>query len=176
MKLTSKNVAGLQLPPGKKDVINFDDELAGFGYRIRAGADGKVNRRWIVQYRSRGSTRRLLLGSATVLNAEAARAAAKKALAEVALGGDTQGEKADRRGGHTRKAVIADYLAVKHKQVRPRTYRSRVRYLEGSYFRRLHSLPVGEITRKDVASQLTRIMVEHGNVTAMLARATLSAL
>ena len=34
MKLTQKAVTSLQLPTGKTDVIHFDDEISGFGYRL----------------------------------------------------------------------------------------------------------------------------------------------
>jgi hypothetical protein len=73
MKIDSKTVAALDVG-GKTDIIYFDDSLPGFGYRLRAGADGKVRRSWIVQYRRAGRTRRVLLGSAAVLTAEQARA------------------------------------------------------------------------------------------------------
>jgi integrase len=177
VKLTSKSVATLSLPPGKSDHITWDTEIPRFGYRLRLGASGRINRSWIVQYRHAGASRRLLLGSGGVLGAEQARAAAKKALASVELGQDPQQDRSDRRGkdSQTLKAVIADYLAVKRNQVRVRTYGVRVRYLCGSYFRALHYVPVDQVTRKDVATQLTRIMVEHGDTTALLARATLSA-
>ena len=97
MKLDSKSVAALDLPTGKTDVIHFDGELKGFGYRLRAAAGGKVGTSWLVQYRRAGATRRLLLGPGNVLSAEAARAAAKKTLAMVALGEDPQEGKVERR-------------------------------------------------------------------------------
>ncbi len=62
MKLDSKTVAALDLG-GKTDVIYFDDVISGFGCRLRVGADGKVRRTWIAQYRRAGRTRRVLLGS-----------------------------------------------------------------------------------------------------------------
>jgi hypothetical protein len=88
MKLDAKTVSVLVMPPGKTDHITRDSDLPGFGYRLRLGAGGKMLRSWIVQYRRASATRRLLLGSAGVLGAEAARTAAKKALAKVALGED----------------------------------------------------------------------------------------
>ncbi|MFZ0124039.1 MAG: integrase arm-type DNA-binding domain-containing protein, partial [Xanthobacteraceae bacterium] len=98
MKINAKSVAALDLPTGKSDAIYFDDELAGFGYRLRLGAGGKVRRSWIAQYRHAGATRRVLLGAGEVLTAEMAKAAAKKILAKVALGEDPQAVKTDRRG------------------------------------------------------------------------------
>jgi hypothetical protein len=77
MKLDAKSVAALKLD-GKDDKIFFDDAMPGFGYRLRRGAGGKVLRSWITQYKRVGATRRVTIGRAEVLSAEAARAAAKK--------------------------------------------------------------------------------------------------
>ena len=53
MKLTAKFVATAELPPGRDDHVIWDDELAGFGLRLRAGS-GRVRRTFIVQYRVAG--------------------------------------------------------------------------------------------------------------------------
>jgi hypothetical protein len=42
MKLNASTVAGLELG-GKPDVIFFDDDLTGFGYRLRLGAGGRLS-------------------------------------------------------------------------------------------------------------------------------------
>jgi Arm DNA-binding domain len=96
MKLDAKTVVALRLD-GKKDAIFFDDTLVGFGLRLRLSTSGKVLRSWIAQYRRAGATRRMLLGSAEVLTADKARAAAKEVLAKVALGQDPQADRADQR-------------------------------------------------------------------------------
>src|SRR5262249_35127918 len=92
MKLTARNVAAAKLPPDKAAVVFWDENMPGFGYRMRQSGD-RVLRSWIVQYRRGGASRRLLLGSAEVLGADQARAEARKALAKVHLGGDPQGER-----------------------------------------------------------------------------------
>ena len=178
MKLTAKAVAALTLPAGKTDHFEWDDGLPGFGYRLRLAAGGKINRSWNLQYRHGGATRRLLLGSAAVLGAEQARVMAKKALGRVANGEDPQQHKLDRRGKdkHTFRATVADYLAIKQREVRPRTYTEQARYLTGPYFRPLHGLALDQITRKDVASRLNRISLESSSIVAAHARAQLSAL
>ncbi len=175
MLLTAKNVAKLTLPPGKQDHIQWDIEVRGFGYRLRAGASGKVLRSWIVQYRAGGGTRRVLLGSASVLAAEAARAAAKKLLAAVALGQDPQAERAERRHRDrlTLRAVIDEYLQAKRPDVRANTFILMRRYLTGPYFRTLHGKPVDGITRKDIATRLLAIVGDNGSVTAVRARSTM---
>jgi hypothetical protein len=124
MKLDAKTVATLDLGD-KRDAIFFDEGMPGFGYRLRLGSGGKVMRSWIVQYRRAGATRRILLGSAEVVGAEAARVAAKKLLAKVALGEDPQAERIDRRGKDklSLRSVVDEYLAAKERDVRPRTFR-----------------------------------------------------
>ena len=174
MKLDAKSVGALKLD-GKKDAIAFDDNMPGFGYRLRQGGGGKVLRSWVVQYRRGGATRRLLLGAAAVLGAEAARAAAKKALAKVALGEDPQAERVDRRGKDklSLRSVVDEY-ATKERDVRPRTFRELKRYLTGGFFKPLHAIPVDTVTRRDVAARLVAITREHGSIVAARARAALS--
>jgi integrase len=162
---------------GKADVIHFDDTLPGFGYRLRQGAGGKVLRSWVVQYRRAGGSRRMLLGSANVLGVEQARVAAKKALGAVALGQDPQGDKVARRDKDktSLKSVVDEYLADKQSKARPATMYEAKRYLTGVYLKPLHGMPIDQLTRKDVATQLVVVARKHGKVTARIARATLSA-
>jgi integrase len=175
MKITAKTIAGLELPHDKTDAIFFDQDMPGFGIRLRATGQ-RVRRSWVAQYRSFGRTRRVLLGSAELLNVEQARAAAKKVLARVTLGHDPQAEKVARRqkDTHSLKGIVADYLAFKQRTVRPRTYGEIVRYLTGHFFKPLHGVPIDQITRKDVAARLTKITVENGSITASRARIALS--
>ena len=57
MKLTVRNTAGLKLPAGKIDHIEFDDDVPGFGVRIRESG----NRSWIFQYKVGTQQRRIAL-------------------------------------------------------------------------------------------------------------------
>jgi integrase len=174
MKLDAKSIATLRLGD-KSDLIVFDDAMPGFGYRLRRSASGKVLRSWVVQYRRVGGSRRMLLGSADVLGVEQARAAAKKALGAVALGQDPQGDKVERRDKDktSLRSIVDEYLAAK--QARPKTISEATRYLTGSYLKPLHGIPIDQVTRKDVAAQLVAIARKHGEATAGLIRATLSA-
>jgi integrase len=175
MRLDAKTVAALALD-GKTDAIHFDDEMAGFGFRLRLGAGGKVLRSWVVQYKRAGATRRLLLGSASVLGAEQARGMAKKVLARIALGEDPQADRTERRDKDrlTMRGVIDEYLAAKQREVRPRTLGSVTRYLTGDYFKPLHGMPVDKVSRKDIASRLLVITREHSSIVAARARAALA--
>ena len=176
MKLDAKSVAALALD-GKTDAIHFDDALTGFGYRLRRGAGGKtLLRTWVVQYRHAGGTRRMLLGSAEVLGAEQARAAAKKVLARVALGEDPSADRADRRGKDrlTVRACVAEFLAVKKGELAPRSFVETKRYLtDPRYFGPMHSMPIDAVSRKDVAARTVVIARECGSPTASRARGAL---
>jgi hypothetical protein len=59
MKLDANAIAAVDLD-GKRDLIVFDEELPGFGLRLRASGD-RVRRSWIAQYRAAGRTRRMLI-------------------------------------------------------------------------------------------------------------------
>jgi integrase len=174
VRLDAKTVSKLSLPPGKSDHIAWDNEIRGFGLRLRAGAGG-VRRSWIVQYRH-GRTRRVLLGAAELLSAEQARAAAKKTLAKVALGQDPQGDKTVRRqrDAYTLRTLVEEYLSFKEPTIRPPTYANLAMYLRGPYFKPLHGMPVDTVTRRDVAARLLAVTRSHGSIVAARARGALS--
>ena len=111
MRLTKATVTGLVLAAGKSDAIFFDDDIPGFGVRLRAG--GK--RTWIIQYRVGAKQRRLKLGTVEKLDADKARDAARNRLAQVTLGTDPQKARyeARARAAITVEAVVDRYLAVK---------------------------------------------------------------
>lgn len=83
MKLTTAAIAALALPSGKDDFTWWDDEIAGFGYRLRASGHAA----WLFQYRFHRQSRRLTAKAAAV-TASAARSWAKQAASKVALGQD----------------------------------------------------------------------------------------
>ena len=81
--LTRATVKKLSLPAGKK--IMFWGLQAD---RVRARLQG-AKRSWVIQFRDAGgTTRRLTIGNAAVLEADDARAEAKLKLADVTRGGD----------------------------------------------------------------------------------------
>jgi len=177
VKITKTTVAELALADGKNDSIHFDDSLPGFGLRLRRSG-GKVLRSYVAQYKRGGASRRILLGSADVLSAEKARAAAKTVLAKVQLGEDPQAERVERRTKDrlTLRSVVEQFIADKEEAVRPRTLGGLTRYLTGPHFKPLHGMPVDTITRKDIAARLVVIKREHGTTTPASARAALSSM
>jgi integrase len=178
MKLTNAAIAALKLED-KRDLIAFDDDLKGFGIRLRLGASGKVFKTWIVQWKRGGATRRILIGSAEVLNAAQARTAAKEKLAQVALGKDPAADRRDRRAKDalTLRSQVTEFLAAKEADLAPRSFAESTRYLtDPRYFGPLHRLALDQIALKDVAARIVAIQRECGNAAAARARAVLTGL
>ena len=176
MRLDTKTIAGLTtLPHGKSEQFYWDDELKGFGFRLRQRA-GRLHRTYVAQYRANGRTRRPTLGTAEVLLAPEARTAARKVLAGVALGGDPQREREAKRQAqaHTFAATAAAYLEARKSGLRPASYRAADLYLTGDYFKPLHPAAVSEITHGDVAAALRTIGRERSAATASAARRAVS--
>jgi integrase len=179
MHLNAKTVATLVLPGSSNDVIHFDDELPGFGFRLRRrSADAPARATWILQYRLAHRTRRVKIGDAGVVSAEAARAAAKRELARVTLGRDPQGEKRDRRERdlYTLRSIVEkEFLPAKKPLLRAATFTETQRYLTGPlYFKPLHGMPIDVIERRDISLCLATITRNSGSTTAARARTALS--
>jgi integrase len=175
MKLTKDTLATLELPPGKNDMIFFDEDVHGWGLRLRRRGD-RVKKCWVVQYRSGGRQRRMTLKG--FLEPREAREQARQLLARVVGGADPQGEKkqaaaADR---HTLAHLAAQYIDAKQGTIRPRSMAETVRYLQGPYFKSLHNQPADSLQRKDVAAALLTISQKHGQVAAARARSAISSL
>jgi len=176
-KLDARTVARLALPPGKSDEFFWDQSMPGFGLRLDARS-GQLRKNYVVQYRRGPRSPRYPIGSAEVLNAEQARAQAKKVLAKVALGEDPAAERASRRERErfTFGALARDYLNAKQHTVRAKTFVEARRYVTGKYFRPLFSMAADHIARRDVAACLVRVSRESGIVTAKRARSELSSM
>ncbi len=173
MKLTKATVDRLVLPPGKEEMIVFDEALPGFGLRIRAG--GK--RTWIAQYRLGSKQRRLTLGTVETLDPDKARQRAKSALSKAHLGSDPQVEKAEARAqaAITFSSVVDSYLRRYAGRLKASTFRDTERYLK-QHWGMLGRLPIQKVTRADVAAALAKIAEESGGVAANRARTALGSL
>jgi integrase len=167
MKFTRQIIDTLKLPPGKRDLIVFDEALPGFGLRIRAGG----SRKWIVQYELHGhQQRRLTIGSVAVFDLERARKVAREVLAQARLGQDPQAERQDEaeQSRLTLGAIIDRYLAERGPKLKPTSLRNAQGYLL-RHWKPLHRMPVHKIERRDIAAHLG-----GAPVAAARARSTLS--
>ena len=171
-----KTAAALVLPTGRNDEICWDADLEGFGLRLRQRSGGGLLRNWVCQYRANGHTRRVTIGSADKITPTQAREVARKTLAQVELGHDPQADKEIKRqqAALTFKAVVDQYLDAKRDALRPESYRIAKLYLTGTYFRSLHPMAIGAVTRADVASSVRTVTRKHSSNTAAAARRALS--
>jgi integrase len=176
-KLNKKTVAALALPEGKNEEIYWCDQLDRFGLRLRRSG-GRVVKTWVVQYRRARATRRMAVGKAETVSPEQARLAARKLLGAVDQGHDPQAERDARRDKDklSFRAVAAQYIEAKRDELRLASLRHTISYLtRPQYFRALWSMPLDQVTRKDVAAHLLSIASQIGRPTANRARGVLSA-
>jgi integrase len=180
MRLTDAAVAQLTLAGDEGERIWWDDELAGFGIRLRrnaaAGPNGRVTRRWVVQYRpSPRRTRRMTLkGAPGVVRAARARGWAKDVLAKVHLNDDPQAARIAARRAVTFIERAKEYLDAAVATRRPATQDAYTRHLL-KHAKALHTRSLEAITRSEIAALLSRIARENGMVQSNRMRRTLSA-
>jgi integrase len=172
VKLTKATVARLRVPEGKGELIAFDEDLPGFGLRLRAGGSAV----WVAQYRISPRQRRVTLGRLATLDPDQARRAARAVLAKADLGQDAQAERRERRAEAAAAfgAVAQLYLARAAAGWRPKTVAERRRYLL-RYWQPFHPRPVDGVARREVAARLQALAEAHGPVASNRARAALSA-
>jgi integrase len=178
MKLTATNVRDLTLADEQADKIWLDDDLSGFGYRLRRTAK-QINKTWIVQYRL-GKQQRRVSFDASKFTAEQARKVAKNYLAQVQLGRDPSTERNKAREAATAITLtLGDaaqrYLDAKRGRLRPSSYNSIRRHLY-THFGPLTNRPLTDIKRGEIAAQLQTIIKESGRTAAAQTRSTLSSL
>src|SRR5262245_8263083 len=170
MRFTMAAIEGLRLDRGVADKIVFDEDIPGFGIRLRASGA----RAWIYQYKIGGRTRRLVLGQVSAIKLAKARDTAADLHAKVRLGGDPAAEKRERvqRALDTFGTLVERFL--EQYRPRPRTRREAERYLR-RYAAPLHPVPVTTLSLRDISDLLSKIDKERGSVTANRVRSTLSA-
>src|SRR5262245_30163844 len=172
MKLTESAVAKL---PGKKgktaDLILFDDDLPGFGLRIRDGG----SKTFVFQYKIGAQHRRMTVGKYPALSPAQARKTAAKLHAEVRLGNDPAAIKAEKqaKAAETFGFVLRSYLARRRGQIRDSSLGEIERHLERN-LAPLHGVPLDKLDRRTIAAQLARLTDEAGPIQANRTRASLS--
>jgi integrase len=188
MKLTKRTIDEIA-PLSDRDLYVWDDEVAGFGLRIKPTGV----RSFMVQYRNRnGVSRRITVGKFGVLTADEARRLAKARLAEAAKGDDPAEKRSEDRKAMTVRQLCRAYLEATGKGLimgkRGRPKKSSTLYVDRGRIER-HILPLlgnrpvrdlktPDIIRfmRDIASGKTaddvktgfrgRAIVEGGNGTA----------
>jgi integrase len=173
MKFTTKSIASLHLPNGKTDHIEWDDDLPGFGIRLREGG----SRNWVFQYALGQKQRRMSIGSAKAsgLPLVKARETASELHAKVRLGQDPAGQKAEgqQRAVETFEAIGQKFLAFQNGNLRPDSYRHVERHIL-DYAKPLHGLQLAGLNRRTISPVIDAVAARGAKVTANRFRATLS--
>lgn len=104
MHLTQKLITSLE--PANRDQVLWDDDMPGFGVRVKpSGAKS-----YVVQYRRGTVSRRMTIGSCKIYKLEEARARARKLLLRAKDGADPAAEKSEARQAPTVGALADEYL------------------------------------------------------------------
>src|SRR5262249_21280990 len=145
------------------------DDIAGFGIRLRAG--GK--RSWVFQYAMGKLQRRMTFGAYPALDATRARGQAARLHAQIKLGQDPAGNKAESkaRAHETFEHGVQQYLMYQRERLRPRAYTEVERHLL-KHAKLLHGLQLGKVDKRTIAARLNEIGRDSGFVTANRVRAT----
>jgi integrase len=174
MKLTVRATEGLKLPSGKTDHFEFDDDIPGFGIRLRGR-----KRFWVFQYAivtDKKHTKRITFGRYPAMDAPAARKQAEQYHALVKQGRDPAGEKKEdrARAGETFEACMKLYLERRRgdPKLRPSSYGEIERHLTRN-LKALHGLRIDKVDRRAIAIELTRLTTENGPIQANRSRASL---
>src|SRR5262249_28480282 len=166
MKFTQATVNRFKMPSGKCEHIEFDDNMPGFGLRVRKGGE-REHRTYILQYKIGPKQRRMKLGNVAKVQLDEAQRKARKLFGAIADGKDPANEKAIARteASHTFDVIVSEFLQVQRAKLKPRSLVETQRFLQ-KHWKPLHRLAVASINRTMVAAQLRIIAKEHGLVSA----------
>ena len=173
MKLTAGRISGLRLPPGKADHIEWDDDVPGYGVRLRAG--GAIG--YVLQYKVGDRHRRMNLGAVSAVSLTEARKTAANLYHRVKLGEDPASDKAEAKikAAETFAAVTARFLEYKRTRLRPKTLSDLERHLL-IHAKPLHGLQLAKVERRDIATVIGAVADNAGGVTGNRVRTSLSTL
>ncbi len=150
--ITKVGAARLKAAPRGQRYEVYDALIPGFGLRVT----DRGRKSWFVMYRYRGHQRRHTLGTYPALKVEEARESAREILLKARKGIDPKdAELADA----CFELVSKDFIE-KHARRKTKTWQETRHYLERMELRRWRSIPVDEITRRDVLEVLDRMVRE----------------
>jgi integrase len=131
-----------------KTTYYFDEDLAGFGIDRTTTGTGT----YFAEFRpvAGGSKKRLKLGRVGTLKPSAAREAARKAIANAALGRDLAGERSDERASLTVEALLDLYIKRTREKRKERTANGYASLAQTNIIPHLGKMKAVTVTRIDV--------------------------
>jgi integrase len=173
MRFTKASVEALELSLGQTERIVWDEDLPGFGCRVRP-----TSKAWRIQYRVNRQQRSESLGDICKVSLDDARKTARARFAQIELGLDPAVDRAKAQAEAAAAKLTLGYVAERYLDarkaaLRPATLRAAV-YHFGALWKPLRNRPIGDIKRTDVAARLGEIAKASGRVTAARARTNLS--
>ena len=166
INLTARTVDRLKPTPQQRDY--WDAAITGLGLRVTpSGAKS-----WTVRYRVGRRLRRSTIGRYPTLSLADARAQARAALRDVALGRDPAQAKRDARAAHTFGQLAARYLA-EYAAPRKRSWKEDRRLLESKVLPPWRHRAARDIRRRDVRELVEAVARGGAPISANRVRALL---
>src|SRR5262249_5371366 len=158
--------------PANYDKVHFDDDLPGYGLRVR----GSGVHSFMVQYARAGVSKRIVIGKLGSVDPGKAYAGAKDLLAQVRLGRDPATEREHERAREleTFGALLPRFLERQRAKQKPRSFEETERHLT-KHCKPFHRRPVEGLDRKTIGTRLAEIEKESGPSPPNRVRASLSA-
>jgi integrase len=138
-----------------KTTYYFDDDLAGFGlYRTTTGTGT-----YFAEFRpvAGGSKKRLKLGRVGTLKPSAAREAARKAIANAALGRDLASERSDERASITVAELLELYIRRTREKRKERTANGYASLAQTNIVPQIGNMKAVTVTRIDVQRMHSKV-------------------
>jgi integrase len=176
MKLTATNVRTLTVPPGRTEAVFFDDDVKGFGVRVKPTGARSYVMAWKVRaLGGKSEHRRVTIGSVTDIDFGKAKDKAKNIKARVRLGEDpaTEIQVAKLDAAQTFEATVKQFLDTLRPRYRPRALKEIERHLTKNATD-LNKKQVARVTKQDIATVIEMVTANSGAVTANRTRTSLS--
>jgi integrase len=174
MKLTATNVRSLSVPRGRSEAVFFDDDVKGFGVRVKPSG----TRSYVMCWKVDGEHRRVTIGSVSDTDFGKAKNRAKDIKADVRRGDDPAGEIKTARleTANSFASLVPKFLhhlQTREDPYRPRAFKEIERHLT-KHASALDKKAASRITRYDVTAVLDDVAKNAGGVTANHVRTSLS--
>jgi integrase len=170
MKLTAAIVKTLAISNGRKEQVFFDEDVKGFGVRVKATG----SRSYVMCWKIGGEHRRETIGAVSEIDFGKAKGRAKDIKADVRRGHDPVAEVkgAKLAAAKTFEATVDQFLETLRPKYRPLSFKEIERHLT-KHASALNKKPVARVTRFDIAAVVDGIAGKNP-VTANRVRTSLS--